>query len=243
MTIRWPSAKSDVHGVSSRSTRSAWSRLRKCRWLLRVSAPGSRPASQSTWKPVQMPSTGRPGRAPNRLPPRLAEHREAVPDAEHGPALPRPVDDVLHQGRAGRDRPGAQVVTVGEAAGEDDGVDVLEVVVGVPQGHGLAPGQAHRAGGVDVVQGTREGDDTDAHSGSLRSGGLLLGRLVTRTACYSDGRCSSTSSMTGLASSVSAICFSSASSGVPTTSSTECLPWRTLRTPSWPSRPSAPSTA
>src|SRR3954453_5736589 len=49
--------------------------------------------------------------------------------------------------------------------------------------------------------------------------------------------------MTGLASRVSAICFSSASSGVPSTSSTKCLPWRTLRTPSWPSRPSAPSTA
>ena len=35
--------------------------------------------------------------------------------------------------------------------------------------------------------------------------------------------------MTGLASRVSAICFSSASSGVPSTSSTKCLPWRTLR--------------
>src|SRR3982750_454194 len=49
--------------------------------------------------------------------------------------------------------------------------------------------------------------------------------------------------MTGLASRVSAICFSSASSGVPSTSRTKCLPWRTPRTPSWPSRPRAPSTA
>src|SRR3954451_4083249 len=49
--------------------------------------------------------------------------------------------------------------------------------------------------------------------------------------------------MTGLASRVSAICVSSASSGAPSTSRTKCLPWRTLRTPACPSRPSAPSTA
>ncbi len=30
---------------------------------LRVSAPGSRCASQRIWKPLQMPSTGRPARA------------------------------------------------------------------------------------------------------------------------------------------------------------------------------------
>ena len=153
-----------------------------------MSAPGSRPASQSTWKPLQMPSTGMPSL--------------------------RPRDDVLHQGRAGRDGAGAQVVAVGEAAGEDDGVDVLEVVVGVPERDGFTPGQAHRAGGVDVVQGAREGENTDAHE---------------RVRFSRSERCSSTSSMTGLASSVSAICFSSASSGVPSTSSTKCLPWRTLR--------------
>src|SRR3712207_3159673 len=104
----------------------------------------------------------------------------------------------------------------------------LEVVRRVPERDGLGAGQAHRAGGVDVVQGSREGDDTDAHGGDTPQ---------------SVGRWSSTSSMTGLASSVSAICFSSASSGVPSTSSTKCLPWRTLRTLSWPSRPSAPRTA
>ena len=93
---------------------------------------------------------------------RLAEHLEAVADAEHRHALVRPRDDVLHQGRAGRDGAGPQVVAVGEAAGEDDGVDVLEVVVGVPQRDRLTPGQAHRAGGVDVVQGAREGENTDA---------------------------------------------------------------------------------
>ena len=42
------------------STLSQTSRQTKCRPALRVSAPGSRPASQSTWKPLQMPSTGMP---------------------------------------------------------------------------------------------------------------------------------------------------------------------------------------
>src|SRR3712207_9589097 len=57
--------------------------------------------------------------------------------------------------------------SVGEAAGQDDGVDVLQVVVGVPEGDGVAAGEPHRARGVDVVQGSREGDDTDAHCWSL----------------------------------------------------------------------------
>ena len=93
---------------------------------------------------------------------RLAQHLEAVADAEHGHAVVRPLDDVLHQGRAGGDGAGPQVVAVGEAAGEDDGVDVLQVVVGVPERDRLAAGQPHRARGVDVVQGAREGENTDA---------------------------------------------------------------------------------
>ena len=71
--------RSDVQAVSARSTTSTWSRLRKCRWLLRVSAPGSRPASQSTWKPLQMPSTGRPSRAPAMTDPIAGEKREMAP--------------------------------------------------------------------------------------------------------------------------------------------------------------------
>src|SRR3712207_7489934 len=41
----------------------------------------------------------------------------------------------------------------------------LEVVRRVPERDGPGTGQPHRAGGVDVVQGAREGDDTDAHGG------------------------------------------------------------------------------
>ena len=56
-----------VHGCRAVSTRSRWSRLRKCRCALRTSAPGSRCASHSTWKPLQMPSTGRPPRAASTI--------------------------------------------------------------------------------------------------------------------------------------------------------------------------------
>ena len=49
--------------MSTDSTRSRWSRQTKVWTSLRISAPGSRWASQSTWKPLQMPSTGMPASA------------------------------------------------------------------------------------------------------------------------------------------------------------------------------------
>ena len=45
------------------STRSGTSLVMNFRPALRVSAPGSRCASHRIWKPLQMPSTGRPDRA------------------------------------------------------------------------------------------------------------------------------------------------------------------------------------
>ncbi len=49
-----------VHAVLVFSTRSRWSRQTKCSPALRTSAPGSSPASQRIWKPLQMPRTGMP---------------------------------------------------------------------------------------------------------------------------------------------------------------------------------------
>ena len=100
------------------------------------SAPGSRPASQSTWKPLQIPSTRPPSRAN--------------------------VDHRLHHRREARDRADAQVVAVGEPAGDDDGVDAVEVAVGVPEEHRprrRARGQQR----VDLVAGAREADDAELH--------------------------------------------------------------------------------
>ena len=127
---------------------------------------------------------------------------------------------------APRDGAGSHVVLVERDLIElswqaDDGLRSVstEVVVGVPQRDRVPAGQPDRPRGVDVVQRTREGDDTDAHSQSFRR---WSGRDDSRP--QSVGRRNSTSSMTGLASRVSAICRNSASSGSPSTSRTKCLP-------------------
>ncbi len=62
---------------------------------------------------------------------------------------------ILHLGhdrREGRDRARAQVVAVAEAARQHEGVHALEVVRAVPQGDGLAAGDADRALGVAVIE-------------------------------------------------------------------------------------------
>ena len=60
---------------------------------------------------------------------RLAEHLEAVADPQHEPAVAGELDHRLHRGREAGDRAGAQVVAVGEAAGDDDRVGAAQVAV------------------------------------------------------------------------------------------------------------------
>ncbi len=60
---RSPSVHAFVNGVSACSTTSSTCRQTKRSDLFGSSAPGSKPASHSTWKPLQMPSTGPPSRA------------------------------------------------------------------------------------------------------------------------------------------------------------------------------------
>ena len=57
--------------------------------------------------------------------PGLGEHLEAVADADHRNAAARRLLDRLHDRRAGRHRAGAEVVAVGEAAGNADEVDAV----------------------------------------------------------------------------------------------------------------------
>ena len=74
---------------------------------MRSIAPGSSPASSSTWNPLQMPSTRPPAR---------------------GELL-----DAGHDRRKARDGARAQVVAVGEAAGQHDRVEAVQRKgVGVP---------------------------------------------------------------------------------------------------------------
>jgi hypothetical protein len=93
---------------------------------------------------------------------RLAQDLEAVADPEHRTALARERDDGLHHRREARDRADAKVVAVGEAAGDDDRIDAVQVAVAVPQEHRLA----HAGGGqlrVDVVAAAGKADDAELH--------------------------------------------------------------------------------
>ena len=60
----WPGSYALVQAVDALSIRSGWSVQTNLRTSLRRSAPGSRCDSQRIWKPLQMPSTGSPSRAP-----------------------------------------------------------------------------------------------------------------------------------------------------------------------------------
>ena len=61
------------------SMRSRWSRQTNFIFSLRTSAPGSRCDSQRIWKPLQMPSTGRPFPAPATISVISGENREIAP--------------------------------------------------------------------------------------------------------------------------------------------------------------------
>ena len=71
---------------------------------------------------------------------RLAEDLEAVADAEYRAARGGELAHRLHRRREAGDRAGAQVVAVGEAAGDDDGVDPVQVALFVPDQPRLGAG-------------------------------------------------------------------------------------------------------
>jgi hypothetical protein len=69
--------------------------------------------------------------------------------------------DGLHDGREAGDGPGSQVVTVGEAARQDDGVDPADAGIAVPQQAGLPAQAAYGLGHVELAVGAGEDDDAD----------------------------------------------------------------------------------
>src|SRR5690606_7374648 len=91
----------------------------------------------------------------------LGEDLEAVADAEDGQARLRLLDDGVHDRRETGDGPGPQVVAVGEPAAQHHGVDLLEVLVLVPERHRFGAGQADRAPAVAVVETAGESDDAN----------------------------------------------------------------------------------
>ena len=73
------------------------------------------------------------------------------------------LDHRLHHRREPGDRAGAQIVAVGEAAGDDDRVDALQVTVAVPEQLGVADPLSGEQR-VDVVTGAGEADDAELHA-------------------------------------------------------------------------------
>ena len=63
--------------VEVTTRRAGWQRKRSRPFF--CSAPGSRPASVSTWKPLQMPTTGPPARAKARTASMTGEKRARAP--------------------------------------------------------------------------------------------------------------------------------------------------------------------
>jgi hypothetical protein len=89
------------------------------------------------------------------------QHLEAVADAEDQPARGGVAFDRLHDRRELGQRAGAQVVAVGEAAGDDDAVGAAQVGVLVPED--LAFGAENVAHDVlRVVIAVRAGEENDA---------------------------------------------------------------------------------
>ncbi len=95
--------------------------------------------------------------------PGLGEHLEPVADSQHGNAAVRGGDDLGHDGRVARDGARAEVVAVAESAGEDDRVDVLQVVVAVPERNRGGAGDANGALRIPIVERAGKGDDADPH--------------------------------------------------------------------------------
>ncbi len=91
----------------------------------------------------------------------LAEDLEAVADAQHRQARAGGRDQLRHHRREPGDRAAAQVVAVGEAAGQHHGVDAVQAGLAVPQRYRGAARQPDRAAGVLIVEGARKGDDSD----------------------------------------------------------------------------------
>ena len=130
-----------MNGVSSRS--AAIADLAAGEPERRVAQQRARargPASARTWKPLQIPRT-RPPSAAN------------AGDRAHDRA--EPGDDA-----------GPQVVAVGEAAGQDDRRDALEVACSCHRTTGSAPASSQGVERVAVAVAAREDDDADPHAPS-----------------------------------------------------------------------------
>src|ERR671930_1295967 len=170
----------------------------------------------------------------------LAEDLEAVADPDHRPAALGEGTHLVHHRREPGDRAGPEVVAVREPAGQDHGVDLAEVGLGVPQRNALAAHRFDRSEGIAVVERTGERDDANA--------GLARTHARTSPLPPTSSITSRTSnrSITGFESRRSAIswtCDVAELRSAASSSSSTAFPIRTFRTFVQPSAGNEPSTA
>ena len=116
-----------------------------CLTGMRSTAPGARPPTRASRRARrrdhvaadEAPVVVRAQHARQQA--RLAEHLEAVADAEHGPAGRGERRDLPHHRREARDRAGAQVVAVREAARDDHAVQPSSRSRACQSAHGPPP--------------------------------------------------------------------------------------------------------
>src|SRR5215210_4082223 len=99
----------------------------------------------------------------------LGQDLEAVTDAKYRTSAFRELFQLAHNVREAGYGSGSQIVTVGEASGNDHRVDTLEIRISVPQLDRLGAHPLHTVQGVPVAVGTREDrnaypQETTSHS-------------------------------------------------------------------------------
>ena len=126
---------------------------------LRISAPGSRP--------------------------RFHQDLESVADAQHQSSIGGEFADCRHDGRELGDGAAAQVIAVGEAAGEDHGIDIAERGRVVPdEFRGLSKIVSDRVKSIVIAVASRKNNDAKFHGFCFRAGGnLYFTRGGGATAC------------------------------------------------------------
>jgi hypothetical protein len=98
---------------------------------------------------------------------RLAQDLEAVADAEHRQPSPGRRDEFLHDRREPGDGAAAQVITVGEATGQDHRVGTAQVTVVMPQRNRLRSGIPNGTGRIGVIKRPWKRDNAYPHARRL----------------------------------------------------------------------------
>src|SRR5687768_10260868 len=101
---------------------------------------------------------------------RLTQNLKSVAHSEHRPACLGVRRYFLHYRAETSDRPGAKIVAVAEAPGENDHVRILKVVILVPEvNRFFAKDLRYGVVRIVIAVGAGEGDDTELHAGTADS--------------------------------------------------------------------------